>query len=99
MAGGKYNVGVVGYGLSAKTFHIPFVQSVPDFNLHAVVQRSPKAGDDARADHPGVKSYRSVDELVGDADVHVVVITTAPESHFALAKTALLAKKHGILST
>jgi predicted dehydrogenase len=98
MATGKYNVGVIGYGLSAKTFHIPFINAVPEFNLYAVVQRSPKPDDDAEKDHPGVKAYRSVDELIKDDQVHLVIVTTAPESHLSLAKQALQAKKHGELS-
>lgn len=95
MAGGKYNVGVIGYGLSAKTFHIPFINAVSDFNLYAIVQRHPKPEDDASKDHPSIKLYRSVDDLVKDDQVHVVVVTTAPDSHLQLAKLALQAQKHG----
>lgn len=96
MARGQYNVGIIGYGLSAKTFHIPFVSAVPDFNLYAVVQRSPKPDDDASKDHPDIKLYRSAEDMVKDDQVHIVVVTTAPESHLQLAKLALLAKKHGM---
>lgn len=95
MTGGKFNVGIIGYGLSAKTFHIPFVSAVPDFNFYAIVQRSPKPNDDASKDHPGIKLYHSVEDLVGDAQVDVVIVTTAPDSHLRLAKLALQAKKHG----
>lgn len=95
MAGGKYNVGIIGYGLSAKTFHIPFINAVSDFNLYAIVQRTPKPDDDASKDHPNIKLYHSADDLLKDGNVHVVVVTTAPDSHLQLAKAALLAKKHG----
>ena len=97
MAGGKYNVGVIGYGLSAKTFHIPFVNDVPDFNLYAIVQRSPKPGDDASKDWPNIKLYRSAEEMIKDDQVHVVVVTTAPDLHLHFAKMALMAKKNGML--
>ena len=99
MAGGKYNVGIIGYGLSAKIFHIPFVNAASDFNLYAVVQRSPKPDDDASKDWPSIKLYRSAEELVKDDNVHVVVVTTAPDSHLPLAKLALLAKKNGMSPT
>ncbi|CDM35908.1 hypothetical protein DTO013E5_5421 [Penicillium roqueforti] len=89
-----YNVGIVGYGFSAKIFHIPFVTEVPELKLYAVVQRTPKQDDDAEKDHPGVKSYRSAEEMVQDPAVDVVIITTAPDSHFALSKLALEAGKH-----
>jgi predicted dehydrogenase len=97
MAGGKYNVGIIGYGLSAKTFHIPFVNAVDDFNLYAIVQRSRKSDDDASKDWPHVKLYHSAEDLVQDEHVHVVIVTTAPELHLSLAKLALSAKKHGML--
>ncbi|OQU97378.1 hypothetical protein CLAIMM_03313 isoform 2 [Cladophialophora immunda] len=97
MAAGKYNVGIIGYGLSAKTFHIPFVNAVPDFNLYAIVQRSPKPDDDASKDWPKTKAYRSTEEMMGDDQVHVVVVTTAPVSHLQLAKAALLANKHVVV--
>ena len=95
MASKTWNVGIVGYGFSAKIFHIPFVQDIPQFKLYAVVQRTPKPDDDAEKDHPGIKSYRSAEDLVQDAGVDVVVITTAPDSHHYLAKLALENGKHG----
>ena len=97
MASKIYNVGVVGYGFSAKIFHIPFVKEVPELKLYAVVQRTPKQDDDAEKDHPGIKSYRTTEEMVKDEGVQVVVITTAPDSHYALAKLALENGKHGKL--
>jgi predicted dehydrogenase len=95
MASKSYNVGVVGYGFSAKIFHIPFVKEVPELNLYAIVQRTPKQDDDAEKDHTGVKSFRTTEEMVQDPAVDVVIITTAPDSHFALCKLALEAGKHG----
>ena len=96
MASKTWNVGVVGYGFSAKVFHIPFVQEVPELKLYAVVQRTPKPDDDAEKDHPGIKSYRTTEEMVKDAGVDVVIITTAPDSHFELTKLALESGKHGM---
>lgn len=99
MSSKTYNVGVIGYGLSAKVFHLPLIEVVPEFKLYAIVQRSPKPDDDAGKDHPEVKSYRSTEELFKDPKVDVVVVTTTPESHFQLAKEALEAGKHGTLTT
>ena len=95
MASKPYNVGVIGYGMSAKVFHIPFIKVVPEFKLHAVVQRHPKPEDDAEKDHPGIKSYRSAEDLVKDGEVHVVVVTTVPDTHVELTKLALENGKHG----
>ncbi|KAH7309509.1 oxidoreductase family protein [Stachybotrys elegans] len=94
MAGKIYNVGVVGYGLSAKVFHIPFITTTHPFKLHSIVQRSPKEGDSAPHDHPDVKHYTDVKDLIADPDVDVVVVTTPPNLHFDLTKAALEAGKH-----
>lgn len=92
------NVGVIGYGFSAKTFHLPFIQQVPDLKLYAIVQRTPTPDDDAEKDHPGIKSFRSTEDMVRDPAVDVVVVTTAPDSHFPLTKLALENGKHGQLA-
>ncbi|KAM4064503.1 oxidoreductase family, NAD-binding rossmann fold domain-containing protein [Hirsutella rhossiliensis] len=89
-----FNVGVVGYGLSAKVFHIPFIATTAQLQLHSIVQRSPKQGSSAPQDHPEAKHYSDVEALLADADVDVVVITTPPDTHFALTKAALEAGKH-----
>ncbi|KAH6603184.1 hypothetical protein Trco_007959 [Trichoderma cornu-damae] len=94
MASKTFNVGVVGYGLSAKVFHIPFIITTPGLKLHSIVQRSPKAGDSAPADYPSLKHYTSSDDLVADSEVDVIVVTTPPDNHFDLTKKALEAGKH-----
>ena len=46
-------VGIIGFGLSAKVFHIPFVNYLKElYTLHAIVQRTPKEEDDAARDWP-----------------------------------------------
>ncbi|KAL1646049.1 hypothetical protein SLS58_003469 [Diplodia intermedia] len=98
MASKTFNFGIIGYGLSAKIFHIPHLTSIPSFKLYGIVQRTPKAGvDDCGADHPTAKSWRSADELFADPAVDVVVVTTPPDSHFALTKRALETGKHVVV--
>lgn len=92
MADKVYQVGVIGYGLSARVFHIPFVSAAKGFVLGAIVQRS---GDDAAQENPGVKVYRSADQLFGDPDIDVVVVSTPPSSHFGHVSSALHSGKNG----
>lgn len=96
MTSQKFKVGIIGYGLSAKIFHIPFINDVEEFRLHAVVQRNPQPDNDASHDHPSIRWYRSAEELVKDTEVDVVVVTTPPETHFELTSLALKAQKHGM---
>lgn len=78
-------------------FHVPLIQITSDLKLYAVVQRNPKPNDDAEKDHPGIKSYRSSEEMVKDSAIDVVVVTTTPTSHFELGKLALEHGKHVIV--
>ncbi|KAI4139291.1 MAG: hypothetical protein L6R39_006369, partial [Caloplaca ligustica] len=96
MAPKTSNVGIIGYGLSAKVFHIPLIQAVPELNLYAIVQRHPTLDNDASTDHPGIKAYKAAEELVQDPSVDIVVITTTPGTHFELTKLALEHGKHGM---
>ena len=98
MASSSYNVCVIGYGMAAKIFHIPFIQLVPELKLYAIVQRSPKPGDNAEKDCPAAKVFRSTEDMVKDSAVDVVVITTTPDTHYDLAKLALENQKHGALN-
>lgn len=95
MSSRKFEVGIIGYGLSAKIFHLPFITCIPQLHLYAIVQRTPKPDNDAEKDFPGLKVYRSVDELLSDEKVDVVVVTAVPDQHFTLTQRALLAGKHG----
>ena len=96
MTNKDFNVGIIGYGLSAKVFHIPLISKVPELKIYAIVQRNPKPNDDAEQDLPGVKRYRSSEDLMKDDGVDVVILTTTPETHFDLAKLALESGKHGM---
>jgi predicted dehydrogenase len=80
--------------MSAKVFHIPFITTTPGLKLHSIVQRSPKDGNSAPADHPSAKHYTDVNDLLADSEVDVIVITTPPDNHFDLTKAALESGKH-----
>ena len=90
-----WQVGIIGYGFSAKIFHIPFIQHSPHFNLHAVVQRNPTPDNNVTTDFPGVTSYHTTEDMLQDATVNIVIVTTPPDTHFRLTKLALEAGKHG----
>ncbi|XXG99556.1 hypothetical protein Hte_005895 [Hypoxylon texense] len=95
MANSKLNVGVIGYGMSATIFHIPFITTTPTLRLHSILQRNPsESASSAPRDHPDVRHFTSIDQFLADADLNVVVITTPPQTHFSLAQQALQAGKH-----
>src|SRR5579863_9184784 len=87
-------VGVVGFGLGGRVFHAPLVSSVDGLELAAIVERSK---DTAAARYPGIAIYRSLDDLLADTSIALVVITTPSGNHFAAASQALEADKHVVV--
>jgi scyllo-inositol 2-dehydrogenase (NADP+) len=81
---------VIGYGLSAKTFHLPFILQQPELELVAISSSQPEL----RLDYPQLTHYQNGDELIRLSDAELVVITSPNDSHYPLAKQALLAGKH-----
>lgn len=92
----SFNAGIIGYGTSAKVFHIPFLTASPSFTVHAIVQRTGDAAKEANLD---AIIYRSADELFQDEAIDFVVVCTPVETHFDMATRALNAGKHGTLRT
>jgi predicted dehydrogenase len=86
--------GLLAYGMSGKVFHAPFLTQHPGFDLQAVVQRHEQR---MQADYPHVRSYGSVDELLADPALELVVVNTPSFTHVDLARQALLAGKHVLL--
>ncbi|PLB47481.1 oxidoreductase [Aspergillus steynii IBT 23096] len=91
------NVAVVGYGFSAKIFHLPFIQHHPGFRLHAVVQRTPRSNDNPGTDFPGIRVYRDAYEAIEDEQVDALVVTSTNDTHFPLSRDALEKGKHVIV--
>lgn len=87
----KINVGLLAYGMSGKIFHAPFIHLNNGFNFVAVTERHTKQ---AALDYPGVKSYDTVDELIADENIDLVIVNTPNYTHYDYTKKCLLAGKH-----
>lgn len=83
-------VGLVGFGMAGRVFHGPLISSVEGLELAAVVERKTNAAAERYA---GITTYRSIEELLGDKTIQLMVIATPSGSHFELAKMALEAGK------
>ncbi|KAI4176763.1 MAG: hypothetical protein LQ348_005947 [Seirophora lacunosa] len=97
MASRTHNVAVIGYGLSAKVFHIPLIDAVPELKLYSILQRHPQPDNDASKNHPNAKIFHAAEEMLQDTSVDIVVVTTPPPTHFELTKLALENGKHVIV--
>ena len=86
--------GIVGFGMSARVFHAPFISTMPAFELTAVVERS---RNDAQQIYPDVQVVRSLEALLAMPEIELVIITTPNETHFPYALQALQAGKNVVL--
>jgi scyllo-inositol 2-dehydrogenase (NADP+) len=83
--------GLLAYGMSGKVFHAPFVAAQPGMELYAIVERHEKK---AQAEYPDIKSYDTVDALLDDPLIDLVIINTPNFTHYDYAMQALLKGKH-----
>ncbi len=85
---------IIGFGVSGRCFHAPFLHISPKYELAAIVERH---GEESKKQYPAVRLCRTADEVMDDPDIDLIVITTPNESHLPLAQQALLAGKHVVL--
>lgn len=87
-------VGLCAFGMSGKVFHAPFLKQHPGFFLTAIVERSK---EESKTDYPDGTIYRSVEEMLKNADLEVVVVNTPVQTHYEYVKMALEAGKNVIV--
>lgn len=72
-------VGVIGFGLAGKIFHTAVVAETPGLELACIVQRS---GDEAKRAYSGMRIARSIEEMLEDKSIHLVVVGTPSYAHY-----------------
>ncbi len=87
-------VGLIGYGFSGKTFHAPLIAAEPRFALNLVASRDAAK---VRADLPDAAVDADPFAVARADAVDLVVIASPNDSHFPLARAALLAGKHVVV--
>lgn len=86
--------GICSYGMSGKLFHAPFIQNHPGFELTAIVERSK---NESKEKYPDTKLYRSVEEMIGDESLLLIIVNTPVQTHYDYAKKVMAAGKHVIV--
>lgn len=83
----------MGYGLSGATFHAPLLSVEPAFTLSAIATRNAAAVASAWPDARVV----SVEAMLADPELDLIIVATPNDSHGPLAERALLAGKHVVV--
>lgn len=79
-------VGVVGFGLAGRIFHTAVISAVPGLHLAAIVKPT---GEQAKEAYPHVPCYRSLDEMLDDKSIHLIVVATPSHKHYQMAEECL----------
>jgi predicted dehydrogenase len=87
-------IALIGYGNAGRIFHAPLISGVPGLALACICSSKPDA---VHADWPDVRVVATPEAVFADPGIDLVVIATSNESHFPLAKAALLAGKHVVV--
>ena len=86
--------GLVGFGMAGRVFHGPLLSSVEGLRLAAVLERS---ANHAAGRYSGIKTYRSLQEMLADASLDLFVVATPSGSHFEIARTLLRAGRNVVV--
>lgn len=91
------NVAIVGYGLSGRVFHSTIIRSVEGFSISKVVTKDPAKEAQAKKDIKNVVVVQSINDVINDPNIHLVVICTPNTSHVQMAEEAIRNGKHVIV--
>lgn len=85
---------LLSYGMSGRVFHAPFIELHKGFQLTGSWERNTKL---IQQHYPDAKSYPSLEAVLADDEVELVVVNTPTITHYDYAKQALLAGKDVIV--
>ena len=85
---------LLSYGMSGEIFHAPLLSVHQGFLLTKIMERS---SDKARHRYPEVSIVRTLDEVLADKTVELVIVNTPHATHADLAFSVLDAGKHVIV--
>ena len=88
------NTAILSFGMSGQVFHAPFIQVHPGLNFYAVWERTKSL---AQEKYPGVKTYRSLNELLNDPAVELVIVNTPTYTHYEYTRQVLESGRHVIV--
>ncbi|ODU45200.1 oxidoreductase [uncultured Aquimonas sp.] len=88
----QIQVGLLGFGLAGSVFHAPLIQACDGLHLAAVGSRSFEGKQ-----LPAGVCGASIDAVLADPAIELIVVATPNDSHASFARQALLAGKHVVV--
>ena len=90
----KIKTALCSFGMSGWVFHAPFIHLHDGFELYAVFERTKNL---AAEKYPGIKTFRSLEDMLADEAIELVIVNTPNYTHYEFARLALLAGKHVVI--
>jgi predicted dehydrogenase len=90
----QISTAVISHGISARTFHIPFILTHHGFHLRTIMERN---GNTAAEKYPWIQTARNFEEVIEDPEIELVVICSPNTTHYPYARAAMEAGKHVIV--
>src|SRR6202050_4809879 len=87
-------VGLIGFGFAGRIFQSNVIQAVEGLELAVIVQRS---GSEAATAFPHARILTSVEDLLKDSSIRLVVVATPNASHLPIARQCLLADRDVVI--
>lgn len=86
--------GIASYGMSGLVFQAPLLHVNPGFEIVKIVERSPKGSKER---YPYVSIAKSIDELLQDDLLELIIVNTPDVTHFDYCRQALQDGKHVVV--
>ena len=97
MSTNKIRTAIIGFGLSGRVFHAPFIDVVEGFELSKISTSNPERQALAKERYPQANIVSEVNDIIADPNIDLVIVTSPNVDHFKWAKEALLASKHVVV--
>ena len=89
----KVNVAVVGCGNISGIYLQNLTKTFDNVNVYAIADLIP-ANTKAKSEEYGIERIMTLEEILADENVQIVLNLTTPPLHYSISKQALLAGKH-----
>ena len=92
-------IAYIGFGVSVREYHIPYVENRKDVRVKYVFRREEDIPQFAEYEpfYPEIAFTTSIDDILNDAEVNLVVVNTPDQFHVPYAKQILNAGKHALI--
>ncbi len=92
-------VAYVGFGVSVREYHIPYVENRDDIKVKYVYRREEDIAQfaDYEPFYPEIIFTTDFDTVLNDEEVNLVVVNTPDQFHVPYAKQILNAGKHALI--